>query len=92
VALGNQRLLIELGVDSGPLGARAETLGVDGQTVVFLVADGRVAGLLGVADAIKASTPEAVRALQTEGLKVVMLTGDNRITAQAVPGPSGSTR
>jgi Cu+-exporting ATPase len=52
--------------------------------VVFLVADGRVTGLLGVADPIKASTPEAVHALQGEGLKVVMLTGDSRVTAQAV--------
>jgi P-type Cu+ transporter len=84
VALGNQRLLTELGVDAGPLGARAEALRAEGQTVVFLVVDGRIAGLLGVADPIKASTPEAVRALQGEGLKVVMLTGDSRVTAQAV--------
>jgi P-type Cu+ transporter len=84
VALGNQRLLTELGVEAGPLRARAETLRAEGQTVVFLVADGRVAGLLGVADPIKASTPEAVGALQAEGLKVVMLTGDSRVTAQAV--------
>jgi Cu+-exporting ATPase len=84
VALGNQRLLTELGVDAGPLGARAEAMRAEGQTVVFLVEDGRVAGLLGVADPIKASTLEAVRALQAEGLKVVMLTGDSRVTAQAV--------
>jgi Cu+-exporting ATPase len=84
VALGNQRLLGELGVDAGPLGARTETMRAEGQTVVFLVADGRVAGLLGVADPIKPSTPEAVRALKGEGLKVVMLTGDSRVTAQAV--------
>jgi Cu+-exporting ATPase len=84
VALGNQRLLAELGVDAGSLGPRAEALRAEGQTVVFLVAGDRVAGLLGVADPIKASTPEAVRALQAEGLKVVMLTGDSRVTAQAV--------
>jgi cation transport ATPase len=56
----------------------------EGQTVVFLVLDVRIGGLLGVADPIKASTPEAVRALQAEGLKVVMLTSDSRVTAQAV--------
>jgi Cu+-exporting ATPase len=84
VALGNQQLLAELGVEAGPLSARAESLRAEGQTVVFLVADGLVRGLLGVADPVKASTPEAVRALHDAGLRVVMLTGDSRITAQAV--------
>ncbi len=84
VALGNARLLGELGVDAGSLRARAEALRGQGQTVVFLVADGAVAGLLGVADPIKASTPEAIRALRAEGLRVVMLTGDSRATAEAV--------
>jgi Cu+-exporting ATPase len=83
-ALGNQRLLTELGVDPGPLAARAEGLRAEGQTVVYLVVDGRVGGLLGVADPVKASTPEAVRALQAERLRVVMLTGDSRLTAEAV--------
>ncbi len=84
VALGNQRLLTDLGVDAGPLGARAEELRGEGQTVVFVVADNRVGGLIGVADPIKPSTPEAVRALHEEGLRVVVLTGDSRVTAQAV--------
>jgi Cu+-exporting ATPase len=84
VALGNARLLQELGVDPGPLGARTEALRSEGQTVMFLVAGNAVIALLGVADPIKASTPEAVRALQAEGLRVIMLTGDSRITAQAV--------
>jgi Cu+-exporting ATPase len=84
VALGNARLLEELGVAAGPLGARAEALRGEGQTVMFLVAGAAVVGLLGVADPIKASTPEAIRALQAEGLRVVMLTGDSRATAKAV--------
>jgi P-type Cu+ transporter len=84
VALGNAHLLQELRVDRGPLGARAEALRAEGQTVMFLVAGNAVIALLGVADPIKASTPEAIRALQAEGLRVVMLTGDSRITAQAV--------
>ncbi len=84
VALGNSRLLQELGVAPGPLAARAETLRADGQTVMFLVVGDAVAGILGVADPIKPSTPEAIRLLQGEGLRVIMLTGDNRVTAQAV--------
>ena len=84
VALGNSRLLQDLGVAPGPLAARAETLRADGQTVMFLVMGDGVAGILGVADPIKPSTPEAIRLLQAEGLRVIMLTGDNRVTAQAV--------
>jgi len=84
VALGNSRLLQDLGVAPGPLAARAETLRADGQTVMFLVMGDGVAGILGVADPLKPSTPEAIRLLQAEGLRVIMLTGDNRVTAQAV--------
>ncbi len=84
VALGNSRLLQDLGVAPGPRAARAETLRADGQTVMFLVIGDGVAGILGVADPIKPSTPEAIRLLQAEGLRVIMLTGDNRVTAQAV--------
>jgi len=84
VALGNSRLLKDLGVAPGPLAARAETLRADGQTVMFLVMGDGVAGILGVADPLKPSTPEAIRLLQAEGLRVIMLTGDNRVTAQAV--------
>jgi Cu+-exporting ATPase len=82
--IGNRRLLEELGVDAGPLAAQADAMRVEGQTVMYLAVDGRAAGLLGVADPIKASTPDAIRALHAEGLRVVMLTGDNRITADAV--------
>jgi Cu+-exporting ATPase len=84
VALGNARLLEELGVKTGSLGTRAESLRKEGQTVMFLAGADAVAGILGVADPIKASTPEAIRSLHAEGLRVVMLTGDSRVTAEAV--------
>jgi Cu+-exporting ATPase len=84
VALGNRALLDELGVEPGPLAERAETLRAEGQTVVFVAVDGRPAGLLGVADPIKDSTPEAIEALHAEGIRIVMVTGDSRTTAGAV--------
>jgi Cu+-exporting ATPase len=84
VAIGNTRHLDTLGVDASTLRARADTLRTDGQTVMFVVVDGRPAGLIGVADPVKGSTVEAIRALHREGVKVVMLTGDNRTTAEAV--------
>jgi Cu+-exporting ATPase len=68
---------------------RAEPLGAEGQTVVFVAVDGKVAGLLGVADPLKPSAAETLRALRAEGLRIVMLTGDSRITAQAVAGKLG---
>ncbi len=84
VALGNLGLMQQLGVDPGALEARAEALRQDGETVMFVALDGRAAGLVGVADPVKASTPEAIRLLQADGITIVMLTGDNRITAEAV--------
>ncbi len=84
VALGNLALLHDLHVDPGPLAARAEQLRADGQTVMFVAIDAQPAGLLAVADPIKATTVEAIRQLHAEGLKIVMLTGDNRTTADAV--------
>ena len=75
VAVGNLKLLEALGVDAAPLTGHAERLRADGQTAMYVAIDGRAAGLVGVADAIKASTPEAVAALHGQGLKVVMLTG-----------------
>jgi Cu+-exporting ATPase len=77
-------MLEESGIDPGGLAARADELRADGQTVVFVVIDGRAAGILGVADPIKESAAEAVRKLHEEKLKVVMLTGDNKTTALAV--------
>ena len=84
VVLGNVRLLAADGLELGPLAARAKALREEGQTVVFLAVDGTLAGLIGVADSIKESTPEAIRLLRAEGLRVVMLTGDNPTTAEAV--------
>jgi Cu+-exporting ATPase len=84
VALGNRALMDSLGIDPGQLAARAEALRGDGQTVMFVSVDGKPAGLVGVADPIKDSTPEAIRALHSEHIRIVMLTGDSRTTAQAV--------
>ena len=84
VALGNARLLEELGIDAGALGKRAEALREEGQTVMFLIAGDAVVGILGVADPIKASALRAIRDLQGEGLRVVMVTGDSGATARAV--------
>jgi Cu+-exporting ATPase len=84
VAIGNRTLLESMGIDPGELATRAEDLRRDGQTVIYVVVEGRPAGLLGIADPIKDSTPEAVGLLHAEGLRVVMLTGDHRATAEAV--------
>ncbi len=84
VAIGNQKILRELGDDSREFAARAETLRTEGQTAIFVSVDGRVAGFLGVADPIKESAGEAIKQLQAEGIRVVMLTGDSRTTPEAV--------
>jgi len=84
VALGNRALMESLGVDAGHLTERAEELRADGQTVMFVAVDGKPAGLVGVADPIKESTPEAIRMLHDEGLRIVMMTGDSETTAHAV--------
>src|SRR5207248_1388873 len=86
VAVGNAALLGELGLDAeaGGLAAEAERLRADGATVMFVAVDGEVAGVVAVADPIKATTLEAVRELHADGLRLVMLTGDSRTTANAV--------
>ncbi|HEX8407552.1 MAG TPA: heavy metal translocating P-type ATPase [Thermoanaerobaculia bacterium] len=84
VALGNRALLEELRVDARDLAERAEQLRRDGQTVMFVVVDDQPAGLIGVADPVKETTPEAIRELHATGLRIVMLTGDSETTAQAV--------
>ena len=84
VALGNRRMLEELGVSMGGLAERAEELRGDGQTVMFVVVDGETRAVLGVTDPIKEGTPEAIAALRQDQLRIVMLTGDNRTTAEAV--------
>jgi Cu+-exporting ATPase len=84
VALGNRALLDELGIDPGRLSAKAEELRRDGQTVMFVAIDGKAAGLLGVADPIKETTLEAIKGLHIDGIRIVMLTGDNKTTAETV--------
>jgi Cu+-exporting ATPase len=84
VALGNRKLLEEFHVEPGNLWDRSEDLRKDGQTVMYVVIEGAVAGLLSVADPVKQSTPEAIRMLHGEKIRIVMLTGDNRTTADAV--------
>jgi P-type Cu+ transporter len=84
VALGNQQLLNELGIEISAVLNEAEQLRQEGQTVIFLAMDGKIKGLLGVADPIKETSAEAIRSLEQEGVRVVMLTGDNRTTALAV--------
>jgi len=86
VSLGNLALLVELGIDPGELATQAEKFRADGQTVMFVSVDGKPAGLLGVADTIKATTPEAIKELHEQGIRIVMLTGDSRTTALAVAG------
>jgi Cu+-exporting ATPase len=84
VALGNARFLGELGVDVSALEAGAEALRGDGATAIFVAVDRKAAGVLGIADPIKATTAEAISALKAAGLRLVMITGDNRTTAEAV--------
>ncbi|GAA0261547.1 Silver exporting P-type ATPase [Methylorubrum aminovorans] len=84
VRLGNAKFLAEAGIDTAALDPAAEALRQDGATAIFMSMDDRVAGVIAIADPIKATTPEALQALRTEGIRVVMLTGDNRTTAQAV--------
>ncbi|WP_119462216.1 heavy metal translocating P-type ATPase [Rhodospirillaceae bacterium SYSU D60014] len=84
VALGNAALLSALGVDPGPLAVQAEEMRGEGATVMFVVVDRRAAGLVAVADPIKESTSAALDALRRSGIHIVMLTGDNRTTAEAV--------
>ena len=92
VALGNRRLLEALDIDPGPLADRAAALSRQGQTLVYLALDGRIAGLIGISDPIKSGSAEAIRDLHAEGLKVVMLTGDNRATAESVGRALGIDR
>jgi Cu+-exporting ATPase len=89
IAAGNVALLKEMGIDPGDLAAQADKLRDQGQTVMLIAIAGKAAGLIGVADPIKESTAEAIRDLHAEGIKIVMLTGDNQITAQAVAGKLG---
>jgi Cu+-exporting ATPase len=84
VVLGNGKFLASLGVETQALDADGERLRGDGATVINIAVDGKLAGLFAIADPIKPSTPDALKALAAEGIKVIMLTGDNKTTAQAV--------
>ncbi len=89
VLLGNVRLMEEAGVDTGIATEQAEALQGAGQTVVFLAVDSGLAGIIGIADPVKASTPGAIKDLVEDGVEVVMLTGDNHRTAAAIAGELG---
>ncbi len=82
--LGNQRIMVDAGVAISALEAEADALRADGATAIFVAIDGKAAGVIAIADAVKATTAEAIKALQEAGIKIVMLTGDNRTTAMAV--------
>lgn len=84
VGLGNQKLLDDLRIDLGELSGRAERMRSEGQTAMFVALDGKAVGLIGVADPIKETTPEAVKNLHEEGMRIIMLTGDSHTTAEAV--------
>ena len=89
VALGNRALMADLGIDTSASSETAERLRVDGQTAMFVSSESRLIGLVGVADPIKPSTPEAIQTLHAEGIRIVMLTGDSQTTARAVAGKLG---
>jgi Cu+-exporting ATPase len=91
IVLGNANFLQSLGIDAQSLSDQGERLRGDGATVINMAVDGRLAGLFAIADPVKASTPDALRALAAEGIKVIMLTGDNRTTANAVARSLGIT-
>jgi P-type Cu+ transporter len=84
LVIGNRRIMADAGIDVGALDGPADALRGDGATAIFVAIDGRAAGVLAIADAVKATTPGAIAALQQSGMRVVMLTGDNRTTAEAV--------
>ncbi|NIM04883.1 MAG: heavy metal translocating P-type ATPase [Armatimonadetes bacterium] len=84
IAFGNKALMHDLNVEEIPLISDAEKLQQDGQTVMFVAVDGKFAGLFGVADPVKDNTPEAIKTLHAEGIRIVMITGDNVTTAKAV--------
>ena len=89
VSVGTERFLAESGVDLRAVAAEAESLRRDGATAIFVAIDGRAAGVIGVADPVKPTTPAALQALRDAGVRVVMLTGDNRTTAEAVAAKLG---
>ena len=92
VAIGNAKLLEGLDIEAGTLPSKSEAYRKEGQTVMLIAFDGKAAGIIGVMDPIKESTPKAIAALHTQGIEVVMLTGDNKTTAHAVANKLGIDR
>lgn len=84
MVVGNAAFLAEHGIETAPLGAQADELRRDGATAIYIGVDQRAAGIFAIADPVKATTPQALKALHGEGIRIVMLTGDNRTTAEAV--------
>jgi Cu+-exporting ATPase len=91
IVIGNARMMAEAGIAIGAVEATAAALRAEGATALYVGVDGRLAGVIAIADPIKATTPAALDALRKDGIRVVMLTGDNRATAQAVAGRLGIT-
>jgi Cu+-exporting ATPase len=91
IAVGNAKLLKEIGADASALKPRADELRRDGATAMYVAVDGRAAGIVAVADPIEATTPAALESLRRDGIRIVMLSGDNRITARAVAATLGIT-
>jgi heavy metal translocating P-type ATPase len=91
LVIGNRRIMAEAGIDTAALDREAEELRNDGATAIFVALEGKAAGVMAIADPVKATTPAAVRALQAAGVRVVMLTGDNATTAKAVAKKLGIT-
>ncbi|WP_292495674.1 copper-translocating P-type ATPase, partial [Mesorhizobium sp.] len=89
VALGNAAMMADLGVDTAPVSASAEALQAEGKTAMFVAVGGKLAGLVAVADPVKATTAEAIKALHDKGLRIIMATGDNERTAKAIAGRLG---
>ncbi|MEO8652303.1 MAG: heavy metal translocating P-type ATPase [Hyphomicrobiaceae bacterium] len=91
LVVGNQRIMTDAGVDTAALDAAADEMRADGATAIFVAIDGKAAGIIAIADPIKASSPAAIAALKDAGIRIVMLTGDNATTAQAVARQLGIT-
>ena len=92
IVIGNARIMTDAGIDTKSLDGEADRLREDGATVIFIALDGTLAGILAIVDPIKSTTPEALQALKAAGLNIVMLTGDNKVTAQAVARKLGITQ
>ena len=91
LVIGNQRIMSEAGIDTASLSSTADELRREGATAIFVALDGKSAGIIAIADPIKATTPAAIAALQSASIRVVMVTGDNKTTARAVANELGVT-